>query len=302
MKEINKRLVDVVVDTNLKANSSSIREDGVTTIKNGDLSVSITKKTDKAGTNVFAKENSKDKIVTMPVVMSNDMNDTVYTDIVISNNCSVKVFAGCGVYSNCSTQSKHYGIHNFKIGQNSTFKYIENHYAEGTCLNKIIDTITIVEVGENSTFEMMTRQIGGVTSSKKVTTIILNNNSTAIVNEKIFTSKKDLAKTTFNIKLNGKNSKATISSRSVADEKSKQHFISNVVGNNSCFAHVECDAIILKSSNVSSTPKITAKNKDSILIHEAAIGKISEDQQNKLMSLGLSKEEAEKTIIDGFLN
>ena len=40
---------------------------------------------------------------------------------------------------------------------------------------------------------------------------------------------------------------------------------------------------------------------DAQIVHEAAIGKINSDQLIKLQTLGLSEEEAEKVIIDGFL-
>ena len=40
---------------------------------------------------------------------------------------------------------------------------------------------------------------------------------------------------------------------------------------------------------------------DAALIHEAAIGKIAGDQIIKLMTLGLTEQEAEEQIINGFL-
>jgi Fe-S cluster assembly scaffold protein SufB len=40
---------------------------------------------------------------------------------------------------------------------------------------------------------------------------------------------------------------------------------------------------------------------DASLIHEAAIGKIAGDQILKLQTLGLSYEEAEAKILEGFL-
>ena len=61
-------------------------------------------------------------------------------------------------------------------------------------------------------------------------------------------------------------------------------------------------AITDVKAEIVSTPKIIAKNPNANLVHEAAIGKISEEQQNKLMTLGLSKEDAEKVIIQGFLS
>lgn len=48
-------------------------------------------------------------------------------------------------------------------------------------------------------------------------------------------------------------------------------------------------------------PALTANNTDAQLIHEAAIGKIAGDQLIKLMTLGLTEEEAEERILKGFL-
>ena len=68
-----------------------------------------------------------------------------------------------------------------------------------------------------------------------------------------------------------------------------------------CSGHTECDAIIVGNAKISSIPEITANNSDAALIHEAAIGKIAGEQIIKLMTLGLTEEEAEEQIISGFL-
>ena len=52
---------------------------------------------------------------------------------------------------------------------------------------------------------------------------------------------------------------------------------------------------------VSAVPELTANDIDAQLIHEAAIGKIAGEQLIKLMSLGLTSEEAEAKIVEGFL-
>lgn len=65
---------------------------------------------------------------------------------------------------------------------------------------------------------------------------------------------------------------------------------------------MECDAIIMGHGKVISTPKIVANNVDASLIHEAAIGKIAGEQLIKLMTLGLTEQEAEEQIINGFLS
>ena len=68
-----------------------------------------------------------------------------------------------------------------------------------------------------------------------------------------------------------------------------------------CTGHSECDAIIMDQGIVSAIPELTANHVDAGLIHEAAIGKIAGEQLIKLMTLGLTEEEAEAKIIEGFL-
>ena len=113
---------------------------------------------------------------------------------------------------------------------------------------------------------------------------------------------EQFAETNFDVELNGENSSAQVTSRSVAVDGSKQKFYSKIFGNSKCFSHVECDAIIRDNASVTSVPEITANNVDANLVHEAAIGKISGEQLVKLMSLGLTEKESEQVIIDGFLS
>ncbi|WP_081850236.1 SufD family Fe-S cluster assembly protein [Ruminococcus sp. HUN007] len=65
--------------------------------------------------------------------------------------------------------------------------------------------------------------------------------------------------------------------------------------------HSECDAILSENGRVNAVPGLFAGNIDASLIHEAAIGKIAGEQITKLCTLGLTEEEAERKIIDGFL-
>lgn len=101
--------------------------------------------------------------------------------------------------------------------------------------------------------------------------------------------------------LNGKGSSANITSRSVAKGESVQKFLSKIHGNNACMGHSECDAIIMDGAVVQAVPEIQAGHVDASLIHEAAIGKIAGEQIMKLMTLGLTYEQAESEIVNGFL-
>ena len=61
------------------------------------------------------------------------------------------------------------------------------------------------------------------------------------------------------------------------------------------------NAIIMDEAVVTAVPKLIASNVDASLIHEAAIGKIAGEQIIKLMTLGLTEQEAEEQIVNGFL-
>ena len=101
--------------------------------------------------------------------------------------------------------------------------------------------------------------------------------------------------------LNGDESSADVVSRSVARDKSFQKLDLRVDGNAKCSGHTECDSIIMDEARVLAVPALEANNVDAMLVHEAAIGKIAGEQLIKLMTLGLTEEEAEEQIINGFL-
>ena len=149
--------------------------------------------------------------------------------------------------------------------------------------------------------EMDSVQIKGVDSTDRITKAKLGKDATLIIREKIMTHGKQVAKTSFEVDLDGENSSANVMSRSVARGSSRQEFLSKINGNNACAGHSECDSIIMDSSNVTAIPELTANHIDASLIHEAAIGKIAGEQLIKLMTLGLTEAEAEAQIINGFL-
>jgi Fe-S cluster assembly scaffold protein SufB len=58
----------------------------------------------------------------------------------------------------------------------------------------------------------------------------------------------------------------------------------------------------MDNGRILAIPSLEANNVDAMLVHEAAIGKIAGDQLTKLMTLGLTEQQAEEQIINGFLS
>ncbi|MDD1772192.1 MAG: SufD family Fe-S cluster assembly protein [Methanomassiliicoccales archaeon] len=68
-------------------------------------------------------------------------------------------------------------------------------------------------------------------------------------------------------------------------------------------AHLECKGLILNDKGVQiAIPELEARVPDVEMTHEAAVGKIAQDQVEYLMSRGLSEEEAVGMIVRGFLD
>ena len=287
----------------IKEGAYNIRKNGQGIGRKVTENVNIVTKTDKPGINIYVKENTKFELVHIPVIITESgLKDVVYNDFYIGKNANVFIVAGCGIHNDHHKDSRHDGIHRFFLEEGAKVKYVEKHYGEGEGTGKrILNPVTEVYLKKGSSLEMDSVQIKGVDSTIRETKGVLEEGSNFVVTEKIMTHGKQFAKTIFNVELNGDDSSTHVTSRSVAEDESKQYFISKIYGNAKCFSHSECDAIIKDNAIVKATPEVTANNIDANLIHEAAIGKIAGEQIIKLMTLGLSEEEAEQEIINGFL-
>lgn len=304
MDSVQKELLKQIAGLHeIPVGAYNIRTNGKTEVRNSTEKIEIVSKEGSDGIVIKIKSGTKNESIHIPVVLSEaGLKETVYNDFYIGDDCDVTIIAGCGIHCGTDDSSEHNGIHSFFIGKNSKVKYVEKHYGSGDGKGqRIMNPETIVEVGENSYMEMDTAQIKGVDSTIRKTTVKLDKNASIKVMERLMTHGEQRAESYFVVDLNGENSGANIISRSVAKDNSSQLFQSVLNGNEKCSGHTECDAIIVGNAKISSIPEITANNSDAALIHEAAIGKIAGEQIIKLMTLGLTEEEAEEQIISGFL-
>ena len=281
----------------------NIRANGQTAGRNTTANIDIATKTDKPGIDIRIKSGTRNESVHIPVVVSaSGLKEMVYNDFFIGEDSDVVIVAGCGIH-NCGDQdSEHDGIHRFFVGKNAKVKYVEKHYGEGDGNGKrILNPGTEVYMEENSYMEMEMVQIEGVDSTNRTNCAELAAGAKLIVRERLLTHGSQNAESTYIVNLNGEDSSADVVSRSVAKDTSKQTFNSKIVGNAKCSGHTECDAIIMDDARIFAIPGLIANNIDAALIHEAAIGKIAGEQIVKLMTLGLTEEEAEAQIVNGFL-
>ena len=282
----------------------NLRQNGVSICHGDSEHVKIKRKEDRQGIDIYIDGETKGETVSIPVVVNaSGMDDQVYNDFYIADGADVVIIAGCGIHNSGCNDSRHNGIHSFHVGKNANVRYEEKHYGEGEGTGaRILDPVTKIYIGEDSVFTLDTAQIKGVDSTKRETEVELDAGAKLYVIEKLMTHGSQFAESNMEVKMNGEGSSAQIISRSVAKGTSRQIFHPKAVGNAKCQAHVQCDSIIMDHAEVASIPEINARHLDAAIIHEAAIGRINDEQLIKLRTLGMTAEEADGIIFDNFLN
>ena len=305
LNEVQEHILQIVADMKGTGEGAvNIRSDGQKAFRRNSEHITIESKTDKDGIDIRIAPGTKHESVHIPVVLTKSgFQDMVYNDFFVGEGADVTIVAGCGIHNCGDCDSQHDGIHTFYVGKNARVKYIEKHYGEGEGSGKrILNPQTILYLEEGATVTLETSQIRGVDDTKRFTKAECRGaNSEIVIRDKLLTHGAQHAVSEMEVYLNGEGSRTQVVSRSVAQGSSSQVFYPRVEGNNRCFGHVQCDAIIMDSARVQAIPAITCNHVDASLIHEAAIGRIAGDQILKLETLGLTPEQAEQKILEGFL-
>ena len=304
MNKTELHMLEAVADLHgIPQGAYNIRKNGEGFDRQSTENIIIEPKKDKPGIDIIIKPDTKNESVHIPVIITEaGVEDLVYNDFFIGDNADVLIVAGCGIHNSGDKKSEHDGIHRFHIGKNARIKYVEKHYGEGEGTGeRVLNPVTEIFMDENSYCEMESVQIRGVDSTKRNTVAKLEKGARLVVLEKLMTHGKQVAHSDMVIELNGEDASSQIISRSVAKDKSEQVFYPRAVGNAKCRAHVQCDSIIMDDAKIRSIPEIAANHWDANIVHEAAIGRINNDQLLKLQTLGKTEEEAEEIIINCFL-
>ena len=305
MDKIDSGLLREIADLEgVPAGAYNIRKDGALAGRASTPNIEIVSKQDKPGMEIHIKPGSKGESVHIPVILTQSgLNDLVYNDFYVGEGADVDIIAGCGIHNDGCDTTQHDGIHTFHVGKHARVRYVEKHYGEGGGTGgRVLNPQTLVYLDEGASITLDMVQIRGVDSTKRYTKVVAEGaGAECIINEKLLTDGEQFAESRMDVVLSGVDSKTQVTSRSVGQGHSVQVFYPQVEGNCRCFGHVRCDSIIMDQAKISSITAITANDLNAQLIHEAAIGRIAGEQLLKLMTLGLTEEEAEQKILDGFL-
>ncbi|MBU9728894.1 SufB/SufD family protein [Diplocloster modestus] len=304
MNKITEKLLELVSDWKGEFRGAyNIRENGECAGRQSSNHIRIDSKEDAPGLVIHISPEAQNEMVYIPACVTHgDVDDLVYNDFYVGAGADVTIVAGCGVHTDSEETARHNGIHRFFLEKGAHVLYKEKHIGTGVGAGlKKIDPVTDITLDEDAVLEMDTVQLGGVDRTLRKTSAVLAARARLTIHESILTDGEETAQTDFEVSMDGGDSSVNLVSRSVAKGKSCQEYHSRIKGNCRCTGHSECDAILMDRGTVNATPELFAGDPDAALIHEAAIGKIAGEQIVKLRTLGLTQEEAEARIVEGFL-
>jgi len=248
-------------------------------------------------------ENQK---ITLPLqaclfISKDNFNQNVHNLIISEPNSEAQIITGCTVHPNVQS-GLHVGISEFYVEKNAklTFTMIHN-WAQ----NFNVRPRTAALLDDGATF------VNNYVCMKPVKSLQMypvaycrGANSRVRFNTILHGNQNSHLDAGSKVVLQGKGSKGEIITRAIASDNAQINARGLLVGEHEdSKAHLECRGLLLSDEAfIHAIPELMGKVKGTELSHEAAVGKIAEEQIQYLMARGFSESEAESLIIRGFMD
>ncbi|MBT8762926.1 SufD family Fe-S cluster assembly protein [Desulfohalobiaceae bacterium Ax17] len=232
-------------------------------------------------------------------IKGQDVAQSVHNIIVVEEDSEVHIITGCAT-SHKVRSALHLGISEFfiKKGGKLTFTMIHNWGDEVTVRPR---TVGIVE--EGGVFVSNYILLKPVKSVQSFPAIFLNGRGAVARFNSILVAPQGTHINSGNkIVLNAPETRGEIISRAITTGGTI--IAPGVIEGNAVpvRGHLECKGLILNDGVIHAIPELKGTKSGVELSHEAAVGKIAQEEIEYLMARGLDEDEATSTIVRGFLN
>ena len=241
----------------------------------------------------------KDPVQTCMMIKTDKTIQNVHNIVIVEDNASLEMITGCST-SHHANDALHIGVSEIYVGDNSNLSFSMIHsWGKQTGVRPRTATV----VGKNSNYTNNYVILNPVGSLQSFPSATLAEGATAMYNTMCIAHEGSDIDTGGLVYLNGVGSSAQILSRSISmggHMCARGRLVGNAPG---AKAHLECRSIIMKDGgSTNAVPELEAHVADVEMTHEAAVGKIAQDQIEYLMSRGLTEDEAVSMIVRGFLS
>jgi hypothetical protein len=224
----------------------------------------------------------------------------VHNIIIAEEGAELHMISGCASGGHVGSGAKHYGVSEFYIKKDAKVSFTMIH-----TWNENVEVFprsaSIVE--ENGVFLSNYVCMQPVKKVQMYPTATLKGeNSVARFSTIAIASPTSYIDVGSRAILEGKGASAELLTRAITRGGtiiSRGHIQGKTAGTK---GHLECKGLILKDGTIYAIPEIEGQVVGTELSHEAAVGKLAQEEIEYLMSRGLSEDEATATIIRGFLD
>ncbi|MGI6755868.1 MAG: Fe-S cluster assembly protein SufB [Atopobiaceae bacterium] len=225
-----------------------------------------------------------------------------HTLIIVENGADLHFIEGCSAPKYYEA-NLHAGAVELFVKDHARLRYstIENWSKNMYNLNT-----KRAKVGTDSKMEWVSGSFGSHVSYLYPTTILQGDRSSCEFSGITFAGATQDLDTGCKVILNGKDTTASVDTKSISKDGGINTFRSSVVVGryaDNARASVSCQSLMLDNISRSDTiPAMDVRNPTASVGHEATIGRISDDTILYLMSRGCSEAEARTMVVNGFAN
>jgi len=216
---------------------------------------------------------------------------------VVERGAEVTIYTGCTIAP--ESLGLHVGVTEYYVEEGATLRYVMVH-----SWNRVshVRPRTAVWVKPGGKYVSYYVNIGRVKTLQTYPVVHLERDSHAYVASILLGLEDSILDVGGAAYLLGENTTAELVSRALGRDSSRITTRARIIGK-SGRGHIDCRGLLLSDKSIIETiPELLAESPDTILTHEASIGKIAEDEINYLVSRGFTREEAVGVIIRGFIS
>ena len=241
----------------------------------------------------------KDPVQSCLFIKGDMTGQAVHNIVIVEEDSELHVITGCSA-AHSSKGAAHMGISEFFVKKNAklTFTMIHN-WAENT----VVRPRSAGVVEEGGVYLNNYVLLKAVRDLQMYPTITLNGKgAVARFNSVMVAPVGSHLDTGSRILLNAPDTRGEMIARTITTGGkiiARGHIAGNAVP---ARGHLECRGLILGGGVIHAIPELEATVDGVELSHEAAVGKIAQEEIEYLMARGLDEEQATSTIVRGFLN
>jgi len=234
-------------------------------------------------------------------IESDCMLQAPHNIVIAEEGSELNLITGCTVDSRAK-KSAHIGVSEFYVKKNATLVFTMIHSWSD---DSYVRPRTSVIVEEGGTFISNYVLIKPVKDIQSYPTAYLTGmNSKVKFNTIMYASKDSIIDIGNRLILMNEGTSGESIFKVVATGNAKVYNRGQIIGQNkNTKGHLECRGMILcPTATITAIPELIAEHSDTELSHEAAIGKLQEEQLHYLMARGIQPDQAIGILVKGFLD